>query len=101
MTKSSEDLSSLNSSSSVPSQSTSGSGVMDSFAPEVRYREELGFRILQKRQAKGWVVRDLANKLDLSISYMTQVEAGQKNISAFLLWRIESILGRINTRDIK
>lgn len=54
--------------------------------------ESVGKRIRSLRKKKGLNLQDLASKLDLSVSYLSQLENGRANISVALLKDIASIL---------
>lgn len=69
--------------------------------PKIQFQESLGRRIKQVRQEKKIKSKDLAAKLGVQPSYFCDVEAGLRNISAYLLWRVEKELGQIPKDDFK
>ena len=52
----------------------------------------IGSRIKQKRKSKGFTQEVLAEKLDVTIGYVSQVERGITKISLDLLGEISSVL---------
>lgn len=59
---------------------------------EIDY-EKLGQRIKEKRLEKGLSQEDLADRIDLSRSYISHVELGSKNASLETVVRIANELG--------
>jgi XRE family transcriptional regulator, aerobic/anaerobic benzoate catabolism transcriptional regulator len=53
----------------------------------------LGQRVRALRAGAGWTLREAAARADLSVRFLTQVEAGQANISVLKLARLAAALG--------
>jgi transcriptional regulator with XRE-family HTH domain len=59
----------------------------------VNERESIGGRIRQRRQEMGFTLRELAEKTDVTASFISQVERDQINASVNSLRRIAEALG--------
>ncbi len=56
-----------------------------------RIREILGDNIRRFRNSKGWTQISLAEKLDITASFLTMIEAGQRGVSLDLLEKIAAV----------
>lgn len=54
---------------------------------------QLGHRVRQARQARGMSLRELARRIDVSPSFVSQLERGKANPSVGTLYAIVSVLG--------
>lgn len=52
------------------------------------YRLELGSLLRNKRKDQGMTMRDLATAVPISLSYLSEIESGVKEVSSDLLERI-------------
>ncbi len=55
--------------------------------------QELGQRIREFRQRKGWTLEDLSSRCGLSVSFLSQVERGLSSLSIVSLYAICEALG--------
>lgn len=69
--------------------------------PKVKFQESLGAKIKRIREERGIEAKAVASHLGVTPGYICEVEAGRRNISAFLAWQIEKVLGPIETKDIE
>ena len=53
----------------------------------------LGKRIAEHRERRGWTQKQLADKAGLSVTYLSEVENGSRNLSSAKLLRIADELG--------
>lgn len=56
-------------------------------------KEEIGARIREVREAKGWTQDDLAREARMSKSFLSEVETGKRNLSTESLLRVATALG--------
>jgi DNA-binding XRE family transcriptional regulator len=54
---------------------------------------EIGYRVKERRLAEGLTLRDLAQRADLTASFLSQVERGRTSVSIVSLRRIAEGLG--------
>lgn len=54
--------------------------------------KEVGFRIKEARKARNLSQADLAEKLDISLSHMSDIETGKSNFGVDILMRITEVL---------
>ncbi len=58
-----------------------------------RVMREIGRRVAELREARGWTQAVLAERLDVSASYVRRIEAGSENLSIRSLVGIAGVLG--------
>jgi|GEM_PF-5660596 len=51
----------------------------------------IGEEIRRLRKEKGMTLKQLANKIDLSQTYLSQIELGDRNVSLEMLSKLESV----------
>lgn len=56
------------------------------------FLKELGVRISQKRKALGITQEDLAEKLDVSVQFISYIERGQKGVGLENLVKLSQLL---------
>lgn len=59
---------------------------------EINYKK-IGFRISQKRRERNLKQKDLAELLDISPKYLSNLETGKKNVTIEMLINLCNILG--------
>lgn len=59
------------------------------------FYELLGFKIRQARKKLSLTQTELAKKLGKGTSYICAIERGKRPISAYLVWEIEQVVGRL------
>ena len=64
-----------------------------------KFLRDLGQRIRDQRQARGWTQDQLAIKCDLHRTFIGSVERGERNVSILNLWQIARVL-RVNLGDL-
>lgn len=101
MKKQDLDSSSSNSSSSRSLPPRFVDSIMGKADPKQEFQQHLGFKITQARDEKFMTKKTLAEMLDVNASYIGELEAGNKSISAFILWRIEQVLGPVGMGEIR
>lgn len=57
------------------------------------FLHNLGREICSARKLKNMSQAELAEKADLSVTYVSKIECGHRNISAYTLARIAEVLG--------
>ena len=57
-----------------------------------KFLRDLGNRLRELRQARGWTQEDLADKCQLHRTFIGSVERGERNISVLNLRMIASVL---------
>lgn len=55
-------------------------------------REELGEVLRYRREMKGFTLRDLSARANVSLSYLSEIERGQKEVSSEVLASIAQAL---------
>jgi transcriptional regulator with XRE-family HTH domain len=63
------------------------------------FLRELGYRLREHRQARGWTQADLAGKCRLHRTFIGSVERGERNVSILNLRLIAKVL-RISLADV-
>jgi len=62
-------------------------------SPEVRLNQEIGNKIRTLRKAKNLTLKQLANRIGLSVSLISQIELAKTSASVSTLFKISSALG--------
>ena len=60
---------------------------------QCEFLKKLGKEICAARKRQNMSQAELAEKADLSVTYVSKIECGHRNISAFTLARIAEVLG--------
>lgn len=61
--------------------------------PTKKLREILGSNVRQLRQKKNWSQEELAGRADLSQTYVSQLESGQRAVTIDVLDQLARALG--------
>jgi len=64
-----------------------------------RFLRDLGFRVRELRQARGWSQEELGRRCDLHRTFIGSVERGERNLSALNIRRIARVL-RVSIPDL-
>jgi transcriptional regulator with XRE-family HTH domain len=57
-----------------------------------KFFREIGYRIRERRHARGWTQAELARQCDVQPAYIGFVERGERNVSLVNLRRIAKVL---------
>ena len=52
----------------------------------------MGRRIAELREARGWTQKELSDRAGLSVTFLSEVENGRRNVSSGILLRIADVL---------
>jgi len=66
-----------------------------------KFSREFIQEVIQKRVAKGWKQKDLANQLKIQDTIINQFEKGSLNYDGKLVDKIKRVLGKDFTQNIK
>lgn len=80
---------------SRPLSASEGNGALASNTDEdaEKDRQLLGKRLRSFRKSRQWTMRELASRAEVSVSYISQIEAGSANVSVTMLRRLADVFG--------